>query len=394
LRRYITIFEINKFNGGELKMGSDDYIEGLFEKMPLKDSFWFVPDKEEDKKLEELFIYVIKNGKRKPLDVLARDVVKKATEMSIKGFFDKRFNLPGRSYLKHEIMVTFSRVVRRAKGEDGKLKMKRVDFFGKKFAIFIFDAEGLKAVNDNLSHSLGDIYLRLLASKIFPSRNKKLAVFLEQHNLSCFEATAGGDEMALIIYFDNWEEEVEQSIFSFNKNGQRSDLALEILNIVENDLGKTDVLKELKISIDFFRKKLAEKGVKIDIHDDFIWKVAAPGSYCTLLKKDWIEHFNSSFESDDKKEEKAAIYRIMDAIFTSIEKPLKRRKIAFKEGLRTSENLDDQVAYKITVRNEETRRLLDELEKKDRMICKRNLVISQLVKKIKKRGRKNGKERI
>lgn len=350
-------------------MKKDDYIRKILEELPSKEPYVFILDRKKDEELEKLFVYMITSGE--PIDVRAKRVIEAAARMDAEGFNDKRFNLPNRSHLKLQIMELYQEIIEKSKDANGRLSVKRADFFGKKIAIFIFDVEGLKAVNDNLSHAIGDRYLKLFVSKIFPRRNKKLNLFLEKYELDCFEATAGGDEMVLIVYLRNWKSEDEQSMVCFvDEKGQEKNLAFELLEIIQEDIEQINVLEKLGIELAFLKKK-----TRINMPDDFVWYAAAPGAYSTFSTEEWLDYFNLP---EDKKR---AIFGIMDAILTSAEKPMKEKKASFKGGLRKSGNLHDFITYEIIARNEEVRILLDELKEKDEIIKRKDETILRLVKK-------------
>lgn len=329
-------------------MEKDDFGEFLKGVILEKDTF-FVPDKEVDQYLEGLFISWVGQGMMS--DTEAKEIIIRIAEIAKEGFYDKRFNLPNRSFLKYEIRLLLSQIIREAALLNQELNVDLINSFGGRFGIIFLDVNGLKSVNDVFSHAKGDVYLELFASKVIPERNDKLAAFLKKYRLSHFVASAGGDEMVLIIYFKDWRNRDCQSLSNFlEDNGIKSNLLKRALDLIQEGIEEINLSKELEINLANLKKKLG-----VGVPDDFIWYGSAPASFCSFEIWEWIEHLRCS--SNNKRK----LYLLMDAVFTSVEREAKEEKRLFKEALRKSENLRNRVTYEIITRTEESLELFREV---------------------------------
>ncbi len=103
---------------------------------------------------------------------------------------DKRFGIPNGSYLMYEIKHIIDDLV--AEFTDKKIDFTKIKGLG----IISLDVNGLKTINDVISHEAGSEYLRRIANVLKKGATTKE---LEADGISVFVSSNGGDEFSIIL---------------------------------------------------------------------------------------------------------------------------------------------------------------------------------------------------
>lgn len=106
---------------------------------------------------------------------------------------DKQFEIPNGSYLRYEIKHTIDELV--ANFADRKIDFTKIRGLG----VISLDVNGLKTVNDTISHEAGNEYLKRIVNVL---KDGKTTEELEGKRISVFVSSNGGDEFSIILSDD------------------------------------------------------------------------------------------------------------------------------------------------------------------------------------------------
>jgi len=269
-----------------------------------------------------------------------------------KTYLDKRFdNIFDQKYLRFEI----DKILDNLFSEEENSKTQKV-------ALFSFDINGLKTVNDLGEHETGDEYLRRTVtafentSKFIQSKIKKEFNIKEDVEITHF--VAGGDEFFIIINAKNTPDNL---IFNADKLENYLSLYQEAVASIDcSDL------------IDFKNPKIKEKVGDVEIPEGFKWKATVSGGAINLN-----EAIQKTIIAGDIKEKEDYIKNrnaIKGGFIHSADQNAIQDKAEFKNSLLKEKvtyytKWDHYLAYvELLQRNEESRRLERIIQLQDREI--------------------------
>ncbi len=154
---------------------------------------------------------------------------------------DKRFEIPNGSYMRYEIKHGIDELV--ANFSDEKINFMKIKGLG----IISLDVNGLKTVNDMISHEAGNEYLRRIVNVFKKGATTKE---LEDKRINVFISSNGGDEFSIILSDDvNLMETAGRSTFieSILKKYQKEVSEIDTGDLI--DFNKPEISEKLKAFI-------------------------------------------------------------------------------------------------------------------------------------------------
>ncbi|MBU2025805.1 MAG: diguanylate cyclase [Patescibacteria group bacterium] len=263
-------------------------------------------------------------------------------------YLDPRYNIPNKEGLKREIKRLYKALIEEAR-KKGTEKIDKFEPLARRFGIIFFDVEGLKAVNDNFGHTIGDRFLELVFGKLNP-KTKEISKFLGDHGLECFFSSAGGDEFVFIIYFRGWKNTNQSVDWYEDKEGNECNLLERFLRLLQQRVEEIDLLSALGLTF----RDIAAKLNRNDVPKNFKWVASISGGAITFSPSD----FGSYLKEPLLIEEDQAFENIMGAILNSASEVMHVNKTAYKAAMELSGRLEDEIILDLMARNEEVRRLL------------------------------------
>ncbi len=275
---------------------------------------------------------------------------------------EEKFNLKNTEEIRMEIKESFKNRIMEAKKETETIEewAEKVEEETGRFGFIFLDVNGLKAVNDLVSHSAGDKYLFRIIAKI--SESEKVKEFIGKNNLEVTSSRMGGDEFGILV---EGESSLGEIIDEDNNLSVLTCLRETILNEIEKI--KTDDI------IDFKRSEVLEKMSEIEREllsqePDYSLRASVAGGECLFS-----EAFRGYAEKP-KQEENLSFIEMINGLMGDVidlsEERQKNNKEEFKKNLN---GLDC-----ITLRTSEERELAI-LEARNReVIAEKDKIIEEL----------------
>ena len=193
-----------------------------------------------------------------------------------------------------------------------------------KVALLSFDANGLKGVNDLSTHDQGDNYLQRIA-EVLHNPEGQAALFLKKQGATKIIAMSagGGDEYGVLI---RSEKAIDENMIT------------AAVKMYEKEISEIDVSDLVKIDDPAVKKKLEDKGVKMNVPEGFKFLASASGGGATLydgLKGAFgsPENKNHILESDPAVD---AFNKIMGETWNAAEHSANTFKSEYKLSLLTA----------------------------------------------------------
>jgi len=255
---------------------------------------------------------------------------------------DKRFGIPNGSYLRYEIKRGIDDLV--ANFTDEKINFTKIKGFG----IISLDVNGLKTVNDVISHEVGNTYLSRIVEVLKGGSTTKE---LEARRISVFVSSNGGDEFSIILSDDvNLIESVGKSTFINN-----------ILKKYQEEVSRIDT-SDL---INFNRPEISEKFKDFSIPEGFKFMATiSGGTACieeVLVDDGFIPNATAGYSDN--------LNFIINGLFEISDQRSKKDKNKFKEKLENSTDPQEKFLAVLLKRNLETA-LIEEENKKLKLLVK------------------------
>ena len=301
---------------------------------------------------------------------------------------EEKYNLISQAKVKSNIREVFrNSLTKYHEGDKTGIAdaAKELRHYGK---IFI-DVNGLKAVNDWVSHKHGDILLDRIADCL--RNNNNINSFINKYQLNCEIGREGGDEFSLIIESvgdaDDRAEEVKDRLVNDivdsedapaieEENGGSSDnrkwtILERLREIILEEISQIDISDLIDFSNPEIYSKLSEEGKKLlekAGKDDYKFFASAAAGEC-YFEEVFTKYLKQL--SSMKGEEKRAKERLLDDWMGGVQKLASERekwnKEAYKKMLADSDDPKNKFTAYLLARTESERSLLAEnMELKDR----------------------------
>lgn len=313
--------------------------------------------REFDKRLEEKGLTVDSR-----VDLLEERIV--AFEQT---YIDRRFTVSGDRYMLRESFGKEQAALWLKRLLDEKPKVEDLN----KVALFSFDANGLKAVNDLSSHENGTEYLKRIAEVFFSSQTSDNPIGIRLRELGITEViplVGAGDEFSVAVRAKEpiSSESMEEILRLFEQEIAKLDVSdlidfnsletkLRYLGLTRRDYDEMDEKKQTE-ALAVFRK---------DIPEGFVMRASASGGAATMLDglrnalKD--PRLKKRISMDDSYDQ--SIDKMVGSLWDTSDSAMVENKNWFKRMLRgetesevsPSEQISNRAYSKILARTTEAR---------------------------------------
>jgi len=316
------------------------------------------PQAEESLKMarEDILDILEKNKAKKTDSEHVEDIFKNIANIISSTSFDQRFVSAGVEVVnKERVRYEMKKLINYIITTQSVEKMEN-------FARVFMDVNGLKPINDFVSHENGDKFL--LRAVTILTDNERVQKFADDNNLNIIPSSEGGDE------FGYWLEKQDGPV--------TTDIINDLGDIVKEEVAAMNTDDIFDITDNQLKAKLAKENLKPPAGFKFKPSISFGG--LTLLQA------YAAMESDKDMSAMAthdeAINILMDYYFRMSEAIADLDKAAKKESLKISSDEHDNFLHKIMQRSVEAREALDKLDQVRKNFISFNEVVKNLIDNI------------
>lgn len=279
-----------------------------------------------EQNVDEDTLGVLKEGHGEIL----RDVTEDATKNAFAQSWDRRFKISTDEYLMNKLIDEV----------EERIDKKESPEVLNKIVVMFFDIDGLKSVNDNVSHEAGDKYLQKVCDFFYGCNTVS---WLEQQGIEVEPSHRSGDEFIVSL-----SAESDISTPGTFKGTEGEDIndtplaeyAMKELKKELHSLDMDDIQNFSDQSIrGAYRDDLLKDGIKLP--KDFKYRASMSGGWASL--SDAIKELNlepSQIEGMSFKEIKK---KIVNKVFALSDTRMEKNKMNNKKDRANSENLDEKI---------------------------------------------------